>query len=62
MNAFYSAADLQLHADLQAADLSTLFGALQIALTEANQTDCPDEKLELRRLATNINIEIGRRS
>ena len=62
MNAFYSAADLQLHADLQAADLHTLFGALQIALTEANQTDCPDEKLELRRLATNINIEIGRRS
>jgi len=61
MTAIYSAADLQLHADLQAADINTLMGALQIALTEANKTDCPDEKLELRRLATNINLEIGRR-
>ena len=48
-------------ADLQAADLSTLFGALYIALTEANKTTDPDEKYELRRLATNINIEIGNR-
>lgn len=61
MTAIYSAADLQLHADLQAADIKTLMGALEIALTEANKTDCPDEKLELRRLATNINLEIGRR-
>lgn len=61
MTAIYSAADLQLHAELQAADLNTLLGALQVALTEANKTTDPEEKLELRRLATNINLEIGRR-
>lgn len=59
--AIYTPEELDFHAELQAADLFTLLGAHFIAVQEANKATNPDDQLALRRLATNINLEISRR-
>ena len=46
---------------ITAADLHTLTGALQIALTHARQAEGPIERRECLDLATQINAELSRR-
>lgn len=46
---------------IAAADLHTLTGALQIALTHARQAEGPIERRECLDLATQINAELSRR-
>lgn len=47
---------------IKTADLTTLYGALEIALTEANKNNISEERTELLSLATRINAEISYRN
>ena len=47
---------------IKTADLTTLYGALEIALTEANKNNISEERTELLSLATRINAEISHRN
>lgn len=44
------------------ADLTTLYGALEVALTEANKTNISKARTELLEFATAVNAEISKRN
>ena len=47
---------------IKTANITTLYGALEIALTEANKNNISEERTELLNLATKINAEISFRN